>query len=331
MSRADGSSGPDDGSIAEVTPAGKPTRVQRVRAKTDVARAKGEELVRRVEDARPRIPALDVTLDAVTHDRLAGGGLLAGALAFRLFLVLVPMALVLVVGLGFLSQAGNEAPERLAHDIGLTAFVADSVAKAADTGATGRWIALVAGGFALFWATRSLVKALNTIHQLAWHLPVRAMRGSAKTAARFLVGMVVFLLATSLVNRARDALPFPGGLIVTVLVVVVYGVGWLAASLTMPHRDAPWTALVPGAVLFGVAMQVVHLVTVLYFVNKVSHASETYGALGAAAGLLVWLFVLGRLAVVSAVLNATLWNRGHPETAAPNEPGPLSPSGRAPA
>jgi uncharacterized BrkB/YihY/UPF0761 family membrane protein len=174
------------------------------------------------------------------------------------------------------------------------------------------------------------VKALWTTHQLAWRLPVRAMRGSAKTAAWFLVGIVVFLFATSLANRARDALPFPGGLIVAVLVVFVYGGGWLAPSLTMPHRDAPWTALIPGAVLFGGAMQVLHLITVPYFVNKVSHASETYGALGAAVGLLAWLYLLGRMAVASAVLNATLWERKHPQAAA-NEQPPLSPSGQAPA
>ena len=37
--------------------------------------------------------------------------------------------------------------------------------------------------------------------------------------------------------------------------------------------------------------------------------SELYGALGAAASVLLWLYLIGRLVVGSAVLNATLWER----------------------
>jgi uncharacterized BrkB/YihY/UPF0761 family membrane protein len=40
-----------------------------------------------------------------------------------------------------------------------------------------------------------------------------------------------------------------------------------------------------------------------------SHASDTYGAIGSALGILVALYLIGRAMSASAVLNATLWER----------------------
>jgi uncharacterized BrkB/YihY/UPF0761 family membrane protein len=66
---------------------------------------------------------------------------------------------------------------------------------------------------------------------------------------------------------------------------------------------------VPGAVLFGVGIQVLYVATQVYFTRKIASASELYGALGGAATLLLWLFLLARLAVAAAVVNAVLWER----------------------
>ena len=52
-----------------------------------------------------------------------------------------------------------------------------------------------------------------------------------------------------------------------------------------------------------------HLLTVFYFSRKVSSASDTYGAIGAAIGILLALYLIGRAMSASAVLNATLWER----------------------
>ncbi len=51
------------------------------------------DLRSRVEVVRPRSRPLDVTLTAAYHDRLVGGELLSCALAFRLFLWLLPRPL----------------------------------------------------------------------------------------------------------------------------------------------------------------------------------------------------------------------------------------------
>jgi uncharacterized BrkB/YihY/UPF0761 family membrane protein len=51
------------------------------------------------------------------------------------------------------------------------------------------------------------------------------------------------------------------------------------------------------------------VLTQVYFSRKIASASGLYGALGGAATLLLWLFLLARLAVGAAVVNAVLWER----------------------
>ena len=84
---------------------------------------------------------------------------------------------------------------------------------------------------------------------------------------------------------------------------------WLGVAALLPHADAPWTALIPGAALVAIGMQIIHLGTVLFVAGKVERASATYGAFGAAFTVLVWLYVASRVIVASAMLNAALWRR----------------------
>lgn len=51
--------------------------------------------------------------------------------------------------------------------------------------------------------------------------------------------------------------------------------------------------------------------TVLYLAHKAGQLSAAYGALGTALVILLWLYLLSRLIVASAFLNATLWERAN--------------------
>jgi uncharacterized BrkB/YihY/UPF0761 family membrane protein len=99
------------------------------------------------------------------------------------------------------------------------------------------------------------------------------------------------------------------GVLATLLAVVPYAALWVLVTLQLPHRDAPWTALIPGAVLFGVGVEVFQGV-VAYLITPLALAKQgTYGSLGIAAALLFGLFLISRLAVGAADVNATLWER----------------------
>jgi len=47
----------------------------------------------------------------IDRDGEVAGGILAGALAYRLFIWLLPLALIAVAGLGFAADVASESPE----------------------------------------------------------------------------------------------------------------------------------------------------------------------------------------------------------------------------
>ena len=99
------------------------------------------------------------------------------------------------------------------------------------------------------------------------------------------------------------------GLLVMILIPLPFAALWLRVAMGLPHRDAPWRALVPGAVLFGVGLELLHTVAAYVIAPYAASKQGTYGSIGTAAALLLGLFLISRLVVASAVLNATLWQR----------------------
>ena len=77
----------------------------------------------------------------------------------------------------------------------------------------------------------------------------------------------------------------------------VVGGSWLAVSLQLPHRDARWPALVPGAGPVRRGPLFVNAFNVYVTTRLLEGQADTYGALGIAAALLFSLVLVGRLIV----------------------------------
>jgi uncharacterized BrkB/YihY/UPF0761 family membrane protein len=243
----------------------------------------------------------------VDRDSEVGGGIMAGALAYRLFIWILPLALVAVGGLGVLSDSAAESPEEAARSLGLAGLVSSSVASAADSPA--HWYALLFGLPVLLWTTRSLLRALIVVHRLVWtDLRAAAPKPTLGSSALFLAVLVGFLALSAVASSAR-ARSVGGGVLVTLAVTIVYTGLWLLVSTRLPHRDAPRRELLPGAILFAVGIQLLGVVTAYLIAPQTSSKQGTYGALGLAAALLLGLFFITRLIVATAVVNATLHDR----------------------
>ncbi len=293
----------------------EPTKHGRVSSSVARVRARAEATAARIEDARPRFSALDIGLQTYERDRGAGGNLLAGALAFRAFLWLIPYVFVVVAGLGFAAAAGSATPGEVAHRFGITGFAAQQIASVASQAEGGRWLALAVGLIALFGASRAAAKGLRAVHAIAWHTPPLGLRHGNRAGLVFLGGASLLVGASAAASWLRAFSP-AYGIIVIVLMFALYSAIWLGASLLLPHADAPWQALLPGALLFGLGLQAMHLFTVLWLSHQVSHATQTYGALGVAVAMLGVLYLFGRLVVAFAMLNASRWERRRAEVAA---------------
>lgn len=267
-----------------------------------------------LERARSRSPAVDIVLGVVRRERPVAVGILAGSLAFRLFALLVPATYVLVAGLGFARASAAGAGAGAADHLG--EVVAASMADAATSSQRARWLALILGLMATLVAASAVLEVLRWIHLLAWRMaPVRARRPSPWLVLGLVAALAAVTFASGAAEQARaDARGLTGELTVVLVTaaaqLVVVAVLWLALSRAMPHPPGvPLTALIPGAVLLAVGWLAFGLAVSLYFAPRAARASTVYGSLGTALVLLVSLFLLARLAVAAAELNAHLWER----------------------
>ncbi|HEX7255440.1 MAG TPA: hypothetical protein VF236_05875 [Gaiellaceae bacterium] len=287
--------------------AAPPSRAERRRQRAAAFRERARRLEERAQAERRQHESVDAAFEMVDRDGEVAGGIIAGALAYRFFIWLLPLALVAVAGLGIAADSANQSPESTAEDLGLDDFVSGSIASAASS--PNRWYALLVGLPVLLFVTRSVLRVLIGAHRLVWaEVRAAAPRPTAGATLRLLV-LLVALGAASVAASAVRAWSGGFGVLSILLIALPYAAIWLVVSLRLPHRDAPAIALVPGALLFGLGLELLHVfgayVLEPYAINK----QGTYGALGAAAALLFAIFLVSRLIVAAAILNATLWDR----------------------
>jgi uncharacterized BrkB/YihY/UPF0761 family membrane protein len=289
-----------------------PGRISRT---TDRLKREQSRLVQRLDDtrerlerARPRSPLIDAGFRAMDRDVETGGVVLSGAVAFRIFLFLIPYVFVAVVGFGVAADAANRDPQDLARSSGIGGLVAKAVGGAADLSGFARASALVVGLIALLLGTRALYKVLRIVFALIWGVPAGKPKSQAKAV------LAVLGLATAAFTFSATLDVIGNGSILWRVVglaigsVIPFTVA-LVTNLLLPHQPVRWPDLVPGALFLTVGVLGLHIVTVVWIAHEVESKTDTYGAIGVALALLLWAYLLGRLITASAVVNASLWQR----------------------
>ncbi len=280
-----------------------PTVVGRIARWTERARI----LRGHVEAARAGHASVDVGFDVIERDSSIGGGLLAGALAYRLFVWLLPTALLFVSGLGLYADTADKSSKEVVADAGLQGLIASQIAATASEGAS--VIVFFVMIPAVLYATVTLYRAVAKVHAIVWLGSGRGVRITPRGAAIFGAALILQPIAVELVNWVRRADQL-GGLLALVVHIAVVGGIWLVVSMQLPHGAARWPSLIPGSVLFAVGLLCINVFNVYITTRLVEGRADTYGALGIATALLFSLVLVGRLFVVSAELNASLWHRG---------------------
>jgi uncharacterized BrkB/YihY/UPF0761 family membrane protein len=168
-----------------------------------------------------------------------------------------------------------------------------------------RWIVFIVMVPIVLYATVTLYRATAKVHAIVWHGSGRGVRITPAGASLFAAALLLQLVAVEIVGWIRRGDQF-GGIAALLVFLVLGGGAWLAVSTQLPHRDVRWTALVPGALMFGVGLLFINVFNVYVTTRLVQGRADTYGALGIAAALLFSLVLVGRLVVGSAELNASL-------------------------
>ena len=302
-------------------------RARQARDQAVEARRHAEEVIR-LEGSRRGW--LGILVAAYDRDRRRAGGLLSGGLAFRLFLWLLPFTLVLVTFLGFLADWLDQTPAQLIHDTGLSSVVAGTVEEGISHSSRGGVVLFGIGLVLLLWAARSIVRALWVIHIVAWELRPRPLHQQFTASVVFTVGCIG-LIALHVAASPLYAGGFVPDLFVTLGLTVAVSVCAYAAFRRLPHRSSGWRIFAPGALLFGVGLECLRLLTAVYFTGKIDRVNDLYGSLGLATVILAWLFLLGRLAVGGTMLNASMVPENAPEDLTSSDLSPQDPSPDPPA
>jgi uncharacterized BrkB/YihY/UPF0761 family membrane protein len=275
--------------------------------------------------ASERHISVAVPFRAAERDRRVAASVLAGGVAYRIFLWLLPFGLILGGALGLGDADGIEDALEAG---GVPAGVVDAIGNVARASDSSSLLLLAIGVPLLLWAGYTGAKALQLIHALVWNEP--PPRTPPLESSLVFTGMCcAFMVAVGVTWWLRDSGWLTGLAVAAVAIVPLAGL-WLWTSLLLPHGNASWKALLPGAFLVAAGFQILHGLMVNFLIPKLERSTSHYGVLGITATLLFFMYLAGRLVVMSPVLNSSLHEElrkdGFPR--AEDEPG--SPSGASP-
>ncbi len=298
----DTTNGPDSTQVMEGTQGAQASgRVARWRERAEAA---GEHYQQRAQTH----PLLGLPLAFVAQYTARQGILLASAAAFRLFLWLLPLALLTASILAGIAPTSGKSIESASKTAGLTGAASQQVVTALRDGHRS-WVAAAILGAVLFlWATRTLIRNLTIVNAHAWRAPlpkIHQKQQLAKTLVFAGAWVVIFAFTAGLKKATHSSIV--GVLIAFVLEGIAVSAVWLFLSQRLPDRRRSWLDLLPGSLLFGFGLALLSVVGRIYLPPRFAHSSALYGSLGVASVMLLWMLLIGQL-IVSAALANCVWS-----------------------
>jgi membrane protein len=283
--------GPDDGE--------QRSRTARVRARVE---PRVEQSRQFLDSARQRSVIVDITVKAAVRFSDVKGSVLSGFLAYRIFLLVLPLVVIAVALAGF----DDATTEAATSHLKLGQALADTIAEAGKQAGTGRMALLITGLFALAVTAWGMLSGLQYVSAQIWRIPVLKFPGKARSFLRLIGSLVLFgvvLYVAAVVRNAGIVAGLAGSLTTLASTFVGFmGLGWI-----LPRRSKEWFWLLPGAAVGAVGQLLLQLLGSYYLVRLLGNASATYGALGIVVAALSYLYIIGLLLVLAPIANATVW------------------------
>lgn len=242
------------------------------------------------------------------------GGELASAVTLAAFLSLIPLLVVGVAVLGFLSahwSGDTDLTSEVLDQLGMARTEAGQTLRdAIQTAEQSRKAASVIGLTGLLWAGLSVVRALQYTWDSAWQVRNRGIRDRL-VGIGWLAGAGIVFVGSFALTAAVQWLPW---FLAPIGVAAGFGTGvmlWLWTAKVLPNRDVGWRPLLPAAVVGAAGFEILKLVGSVWVPKAVASSSALYGPLGVVIALLAWLLVFGRLVALTAVVEVVLWEQRH--------------------
>ena len=269
------------------------------------------ETIDSLQSNRSRSRTVDSAFIAYERNKRVPLTLLAGALASRFVIYVIPLIVVLVLVTGIYSDVTSTDPIENAREAGIGGMLAAAVENSTDIEYGLRTVTMIAVVFASLWAADGVAKLLRRTYAIVWVQPLRRPRWRWTLPFVVVAGSVVAIAAARL---GVDANEWDGPIVVAEFAVEFLALTalWLAACLMLPHDPAArsWLPHLPGALLVAVGIIAMKWVTVFYFAPRAVTLNERYGEIASAILLLTWGYWIAFIVVFAAMVNAALFTSG---------------------
>jgi uncharacterized BrkB/YihY/UPF0761 family membrane protein len=206
-------------------------------------------------------------------------------------MALFALCALAVAIVGILATGNDDVADDIVGWLGVHGGAATTVTDAVQTAQHSAKVVSVLGLVGLVWVGSSFAVAVASTYDVAWGVASRASRARL-VGLGWLAGGAVLLAAGS----ALAPLVLAASLSVNAL-------WWLWTSWILPnHVSPPWRALLPGAAVGAIGLEVLKVAGGYVVPLLVARSSAVYGTIGTVFALLAWLWVLGRLVVLVTIV-----------------------------
>ena len=221
------------------------------------------------------------------------------ALSSKLFIALIPTTILTSSLLGADTSFGDTLVERFS----LTGAGASAVRQLFASPDQVRGGISALGILILAYAVLSMAQALQRIYEDAWGLTRIRARGTF----RALIWMFTFALYFAAISPLRTHLQQADSRLLRIYLPLVLGsVIWAVTPYILLGGRVPSRRLFGTGILTAVALTVFSVVSRVYMPAVMSTDARRYGLIGAAFGIVSWLFASAVVLIGSATTGAVL-------------------------
>jgi inner membrane protein YhjD len=271
----------------------------------------------RFQRRRPVLGFVIAVLKKYSDDQ---GGQLAALITYYAFFSVFPLLLVAVTVLGYVLQGDKTLQDDIVNSFVKDIPVVGQQLRDNVKSLHGSGVALGVGLVASLWAGLGVTQGVQAAFNRIWQVPFKERPDFLRSRLRGILllfafgGMTIVSTAlTSVVSAGVSGTPLAAA--GAILLSLALNVGlFLAAFYVLTSADLTWRSVLPGAILAGVAWEVLQAAGGLLFTHQLKHLNATYGTFATVIGLLSLLYLGAQVMLIAAEVNVVvarrLWPRG---------------------
>lgn len=266
-----------------------------------------------IEKARARWGAFDIAYRTFKRFGEDDGPTHAASLTYYTFFSIFPLLLFSAAALGYLTFGNDALRDELVNSgLETVPLLRDALSPAGlkqieenknALAVTGTLLALYTGSGVIIAMQHSLNKIYHVVDEPNFlHKRLRSLMWLAVLGVFALASLTLSTVAEFAPDALASVLSLVGGLAVNIAL-------FSTAYKMLPATSLSWREVLPGAIVAAIGFEILKVAGTAYLARGETARNDTFGTLAAAAALLVASFIIARVVLLAAEVNAVLAER----------------------